>query len=481
MLRIFVGAVVALLLVAVVALVALGVPRHAAGMAARSVCSAVFVAGRAADRVFEEDVRPASAALALVTVDVDRGGRHVVGRFGGGFARRARHLGERGCVLDAADDARSVDAPPLPPTRHAPWPEGNTPLAPPQWGPGIDAARLASIVEAAFADAGDPRGTNTRAVTVVHHNRLLVDRHAPGFAADTPLHGWSMTKTVLGMLAHAIEGRDGFASSARVVDMVGATGAAGEPSWAAAWRGDARAAIRIEDLMWMRDGLANEESYAPWGAVPRMLFGDGDVAGHAAAARSEAAPGSRWRYSSGATNILASVVRARVDDGGQGAWTWPRRTLFEPIGAHSAVLETDAAGTWIASSYLWAASADWARLGQLLLDDGRWQGRQVLPPGFLTRASTPAMAHGEGRGYGAQTWLIGAREPGEAAPAGKCAGRVPPDTLAMRGHWGQIVAVVPSRRAVIVRLGWTFDVTRFDACRFVADVLGALGSGEASR
>ena len=133
------------------------------------------------------------------------------------------------------------------------------------------------------------------------------------------------------------------------------------------------------------------------------------------------------------------------------------------------MLETDTAGNWVGSSYLWASTGDWARLGLLMLNDGRWGDTQVLPPGWLERASTPAATQGAGRGYGAQTWRIG--DPDE----GDCKGRgLPADTIAMRGHWGQLVAIVPSREAVIVRLGWTFKKEQFDGCGFVANVLKAL-------
>ncbi len=461
---------IALLIAAIAALVALGIPRNAAGMAARSVCSAAFVAGRAPERVFDDDVRPASAVLSLVTVEVDREQRRTVGRFAGIFERHARHLGERGCVLDAPTNANVVvPTPPrpdaTPSAQRAAWPDGNAPLEPARWGGGIDATRLQALVDAAFTGAGDPQGANARAVAVVHRGRLLVNRAAPGFDLDTRLHGWSMSKTVVAMLAHKLAAEAALDTQARVVDVVAGKR---EPAWAATWRSDARASIRVDDLLWMRDGLANEENYAPWGAVPRMLFGSADVAGHAASAQAEAPPATRWRYSSGTTNILAQAMRSRFEDDAA-YWAYPRRALFAPIGAHGAVLETDAAGTWIASSYLWASSGDWARLGQLLLEDGRWQGREVMPPGFLARASSPATASGDGRAYGAQAWRIG--EP----DTGTCKGAVPADTIAMRGHWGQIVAVVPSRQAVVVRLGWTFDRDRFDGCRFVADVLSALG------
>jgi CubicO group peptidase (beta-lactamase class C family) len=51
---------------------------------------------------------------------------------------------------------------------------------------------------------------------------------------------------------------------------------------------------------------------------------------------------------------------------------------------------------------------------------------------------------------------------------------VPADTIAMGGHWGQIVAMVPSRDTVVVRLGWTFKRAQFDECRLISDVLAAL-------
>ena len=129
------------------------------------------------------------------------------------------------------------------------------------------------------------------------------------------------------------------------------------------------------------------------------------------------------------------------------------------------------AGTWVASSYLWASVGDWARMGQMMMDDGKWKGQQVIPAGFLKLAKTSALPEGEGAGYGAQTWI-------PAQPVGgECKGTpgLPEDTVSMEGHWGQVVAMVPSRRAVIVRLGWTFNgEDAFKGCEFVSDVLKTL-------
>lgn len=447
-------------------LIAKDIPRGAAGMAAKGLCSAAFVAGRPRQNLLADDVLPASPVLRLIGVSVEEAGRSVTARFAGLFERRAVLLPQRGCVLDLAPatepavaDGRAA------PDAGQPWPQGDAPLPPAEWGSAVDAAGLQHAVDAAFVGAGNPEAANARGIAVIHRGRLLVLRTAPGFAAATPLHGWSMTKTVAGMLAHKRAAETDLSLDTPVVN---AFPKAREPSWLAGWREDARQQIAVADLLYMRDGLANIENYKPGGEVPRMLWGAPDVAGFSAASPAEAVPGARWRYLSASANLLSAVVRGRFASDAE-YWAYPAKALFGPIGATTAVLETDTAGNWVGSSYLWASTGDWARLGLLMLNDGRWGDTQVLPPGWLQRASTPAATQGPGRGYGAQTWRIG--DPDE----GDCKGRgLPADAIAMRGHWGQMVAIVPSREAVIVRLGWTFRKEQFDGCKFVASVLQAL-------
>ena len=458
----------AVLVLAVGALVVLGIPRNAAGMAAKGICSAAFVAGRPLDNLMAQEVLPASPVLGAIGISVDKASQTVTARFAGLFARQARLLPDRGCVLDVDLDPSSAALEPdtrLVADPGRPWPQGEAPLPVAEWGAGVDAKALQQLVQQAFVGAGDPRAANARGVAIVHKGRMLVLYTAPGFDLFTPLHGWSMSKTVLGMLSYKLATDTGLSFDTPVVD---AFAKPREPAWVATWRGDARKAIKVSDLMFMRDGLASTEDYDPWGSVPRMLWGRADAPGFAAASKPEAAPGERWRYLSATANLMAAVDRARFAKDAD-YWAYPARALFEPIGATTAVLETDSAGNWVGSSYLWASVGDWARFGQLMLSDGRWEGRQILPPGWLKLASTRATAQGEGRGYGAMTWRIGDPDEGECKAYG-----LPADTIAMTGHWGQIVAMVPSRDAVIVRLGWTFRVNQFDECAFVAAALKAL-------
>jgi hypothetical protein len=242
-----------------------------------------------------------------------------------------------------------------------------------------------------------------------------------------------------------------------------------EPDWVADWRSDERATITVRNLFTMTDGLANVEGYSPFTDTVAMLRAEPDMAAYAAEAPPQFPPGTHFNYTSQTANILAAVSRGQLPTDEE-YWAYPDTALFDPIGVTSATLATDTAGTWVASSYLWADVADWARLGQLGLQDGRWNGTQVLPQGWLEFASTQALPQGEGAGYSAQAWL-----PGDPV-GGECRNLpgFPSDMVAMEGHWGQKIAMVPSQKAVVVRLGATFDSEQFDYCTFWNEVLAAL-------
>lgn len=441
------------------------IPQNASGMAAKAVCSAAFVAGRpVADDLLAQDVAPASDLHRAISTRIDESERTVTATFLGLFPRTAALVTDRGCVLDLEADPDSVAHQPTRDKKA--WPRGEATVPRRRWGDDVDAGALQRAVAGALVGAGDPAAANARGVAVVHGGRLLVLADAPGFAPGTALHGWSMTKTVTAMLAHKVAAEKDIDLNAQVVDSFPK---GREPAWVDAWRADERSYIRISDLLFMRDGLDNTEDYRPWGSVPQMLYGEPDMAAWAAGHPAEERAGSRWRYLSATTNILSAVVRAQFQTDAE-YWRYADEALFDPIGASSATLETDTSGTWVGAAHLWASLSDWARLGQLMLQDGKWEGKRVLPPGWLDLASTPAMRSGEGRDFGAHTWRLGDEE------AGHCRANpeVPEDTLAMIGRWGQMVAVVPSRRAVVVRLGWTIEPGQFDDCGFLGDVLAAL-------
>jgi CubicO group peptidase (beta-lactamase class C family) len=217
----------------------------------------------------------------------------------------------------------------------------------------------------------------------------------------------------------------------------------------------------------MSSGLRFDEGMAsPRSDVMRMLFQRGDAAGFAAAKPLAHAPGTRWQYSSATTNILARVMRHVLQDD-EAYLAFPRRALFDPIGMEGTVMETDAAGTFIGSSYMHATARDWARFGQLYLQDGIWAGERVLPKGWVAYTTTTAPSGGARR-YGAHFWLD---VPGEFAGPNR---GLPVGTFHATGHEGQFVTIVPSHDAVIVRLGRTRHPDAWDHAAFVRDVLAAL-------
>jgi len=190
-----------------------------------------------------------------------------------------------------------------------------------------------------------------------------------------------------------------------------------------------------------------------------MLFKKGDMGNFAAGMRMKDEPGKVFYYTSGNSNILSRVIRTVVGDSSY--QLFPYRELFQPLGMYSAVLEADASGTFVGSSYMFANARDWARFGLLYANDGIWNGQRILPEGWVSASIKPAPAAPQGE-YGYQFWL-NAGQPGN--PANRKFPGLPADLYYADGYEGQYVFIIPSKKLVVVRLGQTpgpwFDVTAF--------------------
>ena len=203
--------------------------------------------------------------------------------------------------------------------------------------------------------------------------------------------------------------------------------------------------------MAMSSGLEFNEDYGDVTDVTRMLYLEPDMAGFAAAKPLAHPVGETFNYSSGTSLMLSRLWQNAA---GAEALSYPRKALFDPIGMTSAVLEPDARGTFVGSSYLYATARDWARFGQFMLQDGVWNGKEILPAGFVAwmREEAPASKGQYGKG---QVWLYG---PEGDTPAGQdpdVGFDLPDDTYWFEGHDGQSVAVIPSKKLVVVRMGLT--------------------------
>jgi len=408
--------------------------RVGANYSAKIVCSNVFLAGRDPKEVLRVDVQaPGIALLKAMQVSVDRE-RGVVragflGFIGGGMA--VARPG-RGCTVVPDGKLESVASAPAP-MAYAP-PPSTGPLVSPVWPDGTT-VQTRPAIDQVLKDA-KLAGPGARAIVVVDHGRIVGERYAEGFAPTTPLLGWSMTKTVMaGVIGMLIKDgklfldQDGF------------------------WTGhDGRERIRLKDLLAMSSGLKWNEAYGAVSDVTGMLYLQPDMAAFARSPPLAHPPGEAWLYSSGTAVILSRIAQnAQAEP--QDLASLINVRLFGPIGITTATIEQDEHGTLVGSSYMYATARDWARYGQFLLQDGTWQGQELLPTGYVAMMATPVPAsHGQ---YGmGQTWLWGsdAVTPGVNPDA---AFGIPPDTFWMSGHDGQSVCIVKSRQLVIVRLGLT--------------------------
>jgi CubicO group peptidase (beta-lactamase class C family) len=330
------------------------------------------------------------------------------------------------------------------------WPEGTVPA-------GVD---LEPLLARAFDDDGPL--AHTHAVVVVQGGRLVAERyggHLEYFdrpptpvTPETRLLSWSMAKSMLHAVVGMLVAEDRLALDAP----------ADVPEWAGA--DDPRRAITLGHLLAMRDGLDFAEDYVNEGVsdVIEMLFGSGqdDMAHFAADRPLAAAPGSRYNYSSGTSNIIAGVV-GRVVGPGAPYETFLHKRLFGPIGMRSAQPEFDAAGTWIASSYVRATAQDFARFGLLYLRDGMWEDRRLLPAGWVDYGRTIQSVDPEDGPYGAH-WL---------GVAGDTRG-----TFRASGYLGQSITLCPDLDLMVVRLGNTPTERKPDLIQWRADMVEAFAS-----
>ncbi|MDH4412607.1 MAG: serine hydrolase [Rhizobium sp.] len=401
--------------------------RVGTGYAAKIVCSNVFIAGRDADEVLRDDVQaPGHPLLRLVRAEVDiEQGLVRTSMLGIVAPSTALHRTGLGCanVSEAEiETARTLSAPPAEVASGNEtqiWPEGESVAA--------GDPRLTSVL-------ADPAllGPSARAVVVVKDGRIIGEAYGPGFNAQTPLLGWSMTKTVTAALIGILKGEGRLDEAAA--------------NLFPEWRGDSRADITLANLLSMESGLRFNESYGDVTDVTRMLYLEHDMAAYVASLPPDAEPGTRFNYSSGETVLISRYWMSRFADRME-ALAYPRRALFDAIGMRSAVLEADPVGTFVGSSYLYATARDWARFGLLIAESGRWAGRQIIDRSLVARISKPTSVSGGDYTEG-QAWQNG---PGDQDSSFGLSD----ETLWMLGHDGQSVAVIPSERLVVVRLGLT--------------------------
>jgi CubicO group peptidase (beta-lactamase class C family) len=414
---------------------------HAAGFA-KVMCSAVFITGL--DPAFAAEnvgyfTAPYAERAKMGKPVVDRAKKEVRVPLLSGVTRVARYLGSQGCVALPLG-ATNVSFVPvtvtsrLPAARTQPWPMGDV-LPKDPLPPEIDQAKLKQAVDAAF----EPESGLTAAFVVTWRGRLLAERYGGGVTHTTPLEAWSMTKsltaTLMGVLIN-----DG------VYELM-------QPAPVPEWQqpGDPRAAIRIADILRMSSGLRirapQDPDYDPSIGYPDHLYlytGTVNSYHYAATRPPQWPPNTVGRYRNTDPVLINYLIRLGVEKRGQAYHSLPQRRLFDELGIRTIVIETDPFGNFLGQGYSLGSGRDWARLGNLYLQDGVWRGKRILPEGYVRFVSTLAPAWEADRRpiYGGFFWING----DSTFP-------VPKDAYYMSGAGGQTTLIIPSHDLVVVRMG----------------------------
>ena len=427
-----------------------------AGYGAKNLCSCVTLGGRQPEDVVKNEL--GGGILKLGSFEFHPEDSSATGSVFGFAKRKAVYRKGLGCTLLSEIEEQELrnqkfilaKAPRLNQDTIA-WPSGN--LVRDTLIAGIDYEKINQAVNDAFTEPGEEKNRRTRAILIVYDGQIIAEKYADGFTKNSRLLGWSMTKSltnaIMGFLVK--EGKIYLNDHPPIEE----------------WKNDDRNSITINNLMQASSGLAWEEIYSGPSDATNMLFKKRDAGIFASHAKPAHLPDTKFYYSSGTSNILSWIIRNNVGDSAYHSFAY--NNVFYKIGMNSLVIEPDAGGTYVGSSFSYATARDWARFGLLYLNDGMWGNTRILPEGWVEYTSTPAKSAERGE-YGAQFWL-NAGAPGH--PENKMYPDVPSDLFWADGYEGQNVFILPSKNLVVVKLSLSSG-NYLDDNKFLSDIIKAL-------
>lgn len=403
-----------------------------AGLAAHTLCSAVFVSGLDPDETYRQFLKLhlGDFLSRLVSFVVDRERQTVRASFGGLFDAEATYTQGYGCRLTLPGNGplsgrHAVGATPPP----VPRPQTTRIVS--------EDPAVGQAMSAVFREHPNGPLKQVNAVVVMVGDRIVSEGYAPGTDESTPLLGYSVAKSFTNALLGILVQQRRLQIDQRVA----------APEWAGT--DDPRSRITLEDLLRMQSGLNAPETGSGFDAATRMLFTQSDMAAYAATRPSDGSPGTMWSYSSANTLILNRVLAGVVGGREDGMKAFARRELFAPLGMGDVMLEFDGAGVFIGSSYVYADARSFARFGALYAADGvAPDGRRILPEGWVDWSRRSTL----GSPYGAGFWT---NDGPDALAAARVRLGFPKDGFHASGNFGQRIYIVPSRRLVVARFGYS--------------------------
>ena len=232
-----------------------------------------------------------------------------------------------------------------------------------------------------------PPGARTLGLVVTYQGRILGERYSDEVDIHTPLESWSMTKSLTGTLMGVLieQGEYELWQNAPI------------PEWQEI-SGDPRQDIRIGDIMCMSSGIMinapSDPDYDTSTYADHFYLYTGGVNQYkyAASRPAEYPPNTIGRYRNTDPVLTNYLIRLAVEGRGENYHSFPQRNLFDKLGIRNALIETDTYGNFLGQGLAFMSARDWARLGNLYLTDGVWNGERLLPEGYVEYASTTAPA-----------------------------------------------------------------------------------------
>ncbi|MGZ8509937.1 MAG: serine hydrolase domain-containing protein [Chitinophagaceae bacterium] len=405
------------------------------GYGAKNMASAYYLQHRSKADILKEDLNGFPFSLASFTINEKDSS--VTGSVWGLAKRKAIYLDGVGCILVndfTEDEIRNRQRYPSLKTIVNPdtavWPYGD--IVVDSLPAAINKDLLQKAIRNVMNDSSKGKPAHTRAVLIIYDGDIVAEEYAPGFNKNTVMLGWSVSKSLIAAMIGVLVRQGKLNINA--------------PAPVPAWKNTEKENITIKQLLQQTTGLDFKEDYTRPSEVTKMLFNHGDMAAFTAGLPLKYKPGTVFNYSSGNTNILSWIIRQTVGEKDYANFVYQ---FFHTINMYSTLLEPDASGTYIGSSYSYATARDFARFGLLYYNNGVWNNEQILPAEWV-KESIVAAAADERKHYGYQFWLNGYDE---SHPAKRWYPDVPADMFFADGYGGQDIYIIPSKKLVVVRLG----------------------------
>ena len=407
------------------------------GYGSKNLCSAVYLQHRNPVDVIKEDL--GDFPLSLGTFTVNEKDSSVTGSVWGLAKRKTIYRKGIGCTIvnDITEEELRkqqfvLPAKPSINSDSIAWPYGDklTDTIPVN----INKEKLEVAVNNVMNEkTADGQTVYSRAVLVIYDGNIVAEKYAPGFDKSTVMLGWSMSKSFTSAMIGILVKKNKLSVDAEAP--------------VAAWANTKKQKITLKHLLQQTTGLDYTEIYTRPSSVTKMLFSKGDMAAYAESLALKHEPGTVFNYSGGNSNILSKIIRQIVGEKDYAAF--PYNELFYKINAYSFLMEPDASGTYIGSSYSYAITRDFARFGLLYYNDGVWNGEQILPTNWVKESIQPSAAD-KLKQYGYQFWLNGYSKKDTTK---RRFPDVPADMFFADGYGGQDIYIIPSEKLVVVRLG----------------------------